>query len=143
MWILIMNTIKSSHATHTNHRWLRTEIMDGNGLYILDWKIHLKEIFFRVTVNTRGFIGLGFSQKTGRMSDADLVLAWVDDRTGKPTVLVCVVSLLFLCVFDNVVLKELLLLFNKLMTENENRFLLKLGQQTQTWECIYLLFIIK
>lgn len=83
LWI-IFSVESSSH----DHRWLRTEVMDGNGLYILDWKIVEKEIVFRVTVNTRGFIGLGFSLKSGKMSDADLVLAWVDDRTGKPTVLV-------------------------------------------------------
>ncbi|KAJ6646047.1 MOXD1 like 1 [Pseudolycoriella hygida] len=82
LWI-ICGVESSSH----DHRWLRTEVMDGNGLYILDWKIVEKEIVFRVTANTRGFIGLGFSLKSGKMSDADLVLAWVDDRTGKPTVL--------------------------------------------------------
>lgn len=75
-------------SSHDHHRWLRTEVMDGNGLYILDWKIIEKEIVFRVTVNTRGFIGLGFSLKSDKMNDADLILAWVDDRTGKPTVLV-------------------------------------------------------
>lgn len=84
LWIIFSVKCSSSH----DHRWLRTEVMDGNGLYILDWKIVEKEIVFRVTVNTRGFIGLGFSLKNGKMSDADLVLAWVDDRTGKPTVLV-------------------------------------------------------
>lgn len=78
----------SSSHHHSNHRWMRTEVMDRNGLYILDWRVHGKEIFFRITANTRGFVGLGFSLKTGRMAGADLVMAWVDDRTGKPTVLV-------------------------------------------------------
>lgn len=82
LWIIF--SVASSH----DHRWLRTEVMDANGLYLLDWKVIEKEIVFRVTVNTRGFIGLGFSSKSEKMSDADLVLAWVDDRTGKPTVLV-------------------------------------------------------
>lgn len=83
-------TVSCNHHAehHMNHRWLRTEVMDGNGLYVLDWKVLGREIFFRITVNTRGFVGLGFSQKTGKMSNADLVMAWVDDRTGKPTVLV-------------------------------------------------------
>lgn len=85
LWIIF--SVASSSSSH-DHRWLRTEVMDGNGLYILDWKIIEKEIVFRITVNTRGFIGLGFSLKSGKMNDADLVLAWVDDRTGKPTVLV-------------------------------------------------------
>jgi hypothetical protein len=71
-----------------HHKWSRTEIMDGNGLYILEWQIDEKDIVFTATVNTRGFIGLGFSHKSDRMAGSDLVLAWVDDRTGKPNVLV-------------------------------------------------------
>lgn len=78
----------SAHHHLSNHRWMRTEVMDRNGLYILDWRVHGKHIFFRITANTRGFVGLGFSLKTGRMAGSDLVMAWVDDRTGKPTVLV-------------------------------------------------------
>lgn len=71
-----------------HHKWSRSEIMDGNGLYLLEWKLDQKDIVFTVTVNTRGFIGLGFSYKSERMSGSDLVLAWVDDRTGKANVLV-------------------------------------------------------
>lgn len=78
-----------------HHKWSRSEIMDGNGLYLLEWKVDQKDIVFTVTVNTRGFIGLGFSYKSERMSGSDLVLAWVDDRTGKPNVLVSV-SIIFL-----------------------------------------------
>lgn len=66
--------------------------MDANGLYILEWNIlaDAKEIVFRITANTGGFVGLGFSYKTGKMANADLVLAWVDDHTGKPNVLVII-----------------------------------------------------
>lgn len=71
---------------HTD--WHRVEMMDSNGLYWLEWWLKSKEIHFRVTVNTQGFIGLGFSRKTGRMSGADMVILWVDDRTGKPNALV-------------------------------------------------------
>lgn len=39
-------------------------------------------------MNTRGFIGLGFSYKSEKIGDADIILAWVDDRTGVPNVLV-------------------------------------------------------
>uniref|UniRef100_A0A1A9V9R7 DOMON domain-containing protein n=1 Tax=Glossina austeni TaxID=7395 RepID=A0A1A9V9R7_GLOAU len=70
---------------HTD--WHRVEMMDSNGLYWLEWWLKSKEIHFRVTVNTQGFIGLGFSRKTGRMSGADMVILWVDDRTGKPNAL--------------------------------------------------------
>lgn len=77
------------HHSHQTQEWDRTEIMDANGLYILEWNIvDAKEIVFKITANTGGFIGLGFSYKTGKMANADLVLAWVDDHTGKPNVLV-------------------------------------------------------
>ena len=68
--------------------WHRMETMDGNGLYLLEWWTKAKDIYFRVTVNTKGFIGLGFSRKSGRMNGADMVLLWVDDRTGKANALV-------------------------------------------------------
>lgn len=74
---------------HTN--WRRIEMMDANGLYWLEWWLKgttSKEIHFRATVNTRGFIGLGFARKYPRMANADLVLLWVDDRTGKANALV-------------------------------------------------------
>lgn len=89
----------TANALHNNHKWMRTEVMDGNGLYVLDWKVHGKEIIFRATVNTRGFIGLGFSKKTGKMINADLVLAWVDDRTGKAHIVVNNSKYIFYCLY--------------------------------------------
>lgn len=79
-----------AHQHHSSHQeWDRTEIMDENGLFILEWNVvDAKEIVFKITANTGGFIGLGFSYKTGKMANSDLVLAWVDDHTGKPNVLV-------------------------------------------------------
>lgn len=86
--VLVLScSVYSSSVIH--HKWSRSEIMDKNGLFLLEWWLeNHKEIVFRTTVNTRGFIGLGFSKKTGQMAGADLILAWVDDRTGKPNVLV-------------------------------------------------------
>lgn len=79
----------ASRTTGVRHSdWRRMEMMDANGLYMLEWWTKAKDIYFRVTVNTQGFIGLGFSRKTGRMAGADMVLLWVDDRTGKPNALV-------------------------------------------------------
>lgn len=93
------------HANHNNvqkdpssfgyvrhHDWERIEMMDTNGLYWLQWRIHEKEMYFKVTVNTRGFIGLGFSRRDGRMSNADMVLLWVDDHTGKMNALVSILK---------------------------------------------------
>uniref|UniRef100_A0A182P9D5 DOMON domain-containing protein n=1 Tax=Anopheles epiroticus TaxID=199890 RepID=A0A182P9D5_9DIPT len=70
-----------------HHRWTRSEAMDPNGLYTLDWHIDQKDIVFTATANTRGFMGLGFSHRSEHMAGSDLVLVWVDDRTGKPNVL--------------------------------------------------------
>jgi len=86
------NDASKNSVRHQN--WKRLEIMDGNGLYLLQWWLHEKDIYFRVTVNTRGFIGLGFSRRDGRMSSADMVLLWVDDHTGKANALVRLLSLL-------------------------------------------------
>lgn len=76
------------HQDHHDQKWFRTESLDGNGLYVLDWKVINKDIVFRVTANTRGYIGLGFSHKSEKVGESDIVLAWVDDRTGEATVLV-------------------------------------------------------
>lgn len=78
----------SAYVRHQN--WQRIEMMDSNGLYWLQWRIIEKDIYFKVTVNTRGFIGLGFSRRDGRMSNADMVLLWVDDHTGKLNALVSI-----------------------------------------------------
>lgn len=82
-----------SNHVHNHHggqhsKWFRTEILDGNGLFVLDWKKTAKDIIFRATVNTRGYIGLGFSYKSENIGESDIILAWVDDRTGEPNVLV-------------------------------------------------------
>ncbi|KAH8260736.1 hypothetical protein KR038_008774 [Drosophila bunnanda] len=71
---------------HTN--WTRREILDNNGLYWLQWwvKANDNDVYFEVTVNTRGYIGLGFS-KDGRMSRSDMVILWVDDSTGQANAL--------------------------------------------------------
>lgn len=86
---LCANHVHNHHNIH-NHaaKWFRTETLDGNGLFVVDWRISGKDIVFRVTVNTRGYVGLGFSYKSEKVGDSDLILAWVDDRTGEPNVLV-------------------------------------------------------
>uniref|UniRef100_A0A182FTD0 DOMON domain-containing protein n=1 Tax=Anopheles albimanus TaxID=7167 RepID=A0A182FTD0_ANOAL len=107
MWMLLLvaalgcAALPTSSATPTittketippvHHRWSRSESMDPNGLYTLDWHVDQKDIVFTATANTRGFMGLGFSHRSEHMAGSDLVLVWVDDRTGKPNVLVSLV----------------------------------------------------
>lgn len=97
--MLFANHVHNHHSTHggTHTRWFRTEILDGNGLFILDWRKTTKDIIFRATVNTRGYIGIGFSYKSEKISDADIILAWIDDRTGEPNVLVNNIYYLWRC----------------------------------------------
>ncbi|XP_022225581.2 MOXD1 homolog 1 isoform X1 [Drosophila obscura] len=85
----IYNVVDGGGSMH-HQNWKRHIMMDSNGLYWLQWWINLNEktISFEVNVNTRGFIGLGFS-KDGRMSSADIVLLWVDDVTGLANALDC------------------------------------------------------
>lgn len=80
--------VDGSDSIH-HKNWMRHEIMDNNGLYWLQWWVNAsdKDVHFEVTVNTRGYVGLGFS-KDGRMSRSDMVLLWVDDSTGQTNALV-------------------------------------------------------
>lgn len=89
--IILKNVTASSSVTQSEKHtdWSRSEILDSNGLYLLEWKIIENNIIFQATVNIRGYIGLGFSYKNENMSGSDLILAWVDDNTGKPNILVC------------------------------------------------------
>lgn len=86
----------NTHSAQHSSNWLRTETLDGNGLFVLDWRKSGKDIVFRATVNTRGYIGLGFSYKSEKIGDADIILAWIDDRTGEPNVLVSKLSTHFI-----------------------------------------------
>lgn len=103
MLFKLCSTTHHSHQPHHQHhhpeKWFRSETLDGNGLYLLDWKIIDKDIVFRATVNTRGYIGLGFSLKSGKVSESDIVLAWVDDHTNEPTVLVRLNVFFFIIIY--------------------------------------------
>ncbi|XP_018370412.1 PREDICTED: MOXD1 homolog 1 [Trachymyrmex cornetzi] len=70
-------------------RWnfTRYEKMDENGTVILEWDPSNEEkIIFRVTGETRGYIGIGFNEKTS-MEGADILLIWIDDATNLTYVL--------------------------------------------------------
>ncbi|KYQ53020.1 MOXD1 like protein 1 [Trachymyrmex zeteki] len=66
----------------------RYEKMDENGTVILEWDPSDEEkIIFRVTGETRGYIGIGFNEKIS-MEGADILLIWIDDATNLTYVLV-------------------------------------------------------
>lgn len=71
-----------------HHNWTRSEKMDPNGILQMQWHLRDKEIVFRVTVNSRGFVAIGFLYPNPKISGFDMALAWVHDRTGKANILV-------------------------------------------------------
>lgn len=92
-----------SSAVHpaVHHNWTRIEKMDPNGLLQFQWHLRDKEIVFKVTVNSRGFIAIGFLYPNPKISGFDMALAWIHDRTGKANILVSEArssSFLFVCV---------------------------------------------
>lgn len=67
--------------------WTHSENLDKNGSVILRWQPRHQEILFRVEARTRGYVGFGFSPD-GKMENADIVIAWVEDHTKKSFLLV-------------------------------------------------------
>lgn len=53
----------------------------------ISWTPLEHSVVFYVEAKTRGYVGIGFSLD-GKMANADLVVNWVDDITGKPYLIV-------------------------------------------------------
>lgn len=53
----------------------------------ISWTPLEHSVVFLVEARTRGYVGVGFSLD-GKMANADLVVTWVDDITGKPYLIV-------------------------------------------------------
>lgn len=90
LWLCFVFGCASAGLVHppVRHNWTRTEKMDTNGLLQFEWHLRDKEIVFKVTVNSRGFIALGFLYPNPKISGFDMALAWIHDRTGKANILV-------------------------------------------------------
>ena len=84
----ICSTISASVHPPLQHNWTRSEKMDSNGILQMQWHLRDKEIVFKVTVNNRGFIAIGFLYQNPKFSGFDMALAWIHDRTGKANILV-------------------------------------------------------
>lgn len=74
---------------HELYQWTHAEVLDTKGDVVLRWQPRHQEILFRVEARTRGYVGIGFSPDGG-MQGADIVLGWVDDRTGQGYLLVSI-----------------------------------------------------
>lgn len=81
---------RSKRSEHLKHQgvFTRLERLDDKGDVVLEWDPDAKEnVTFRLTAKTLGYVGLAFNDKS-HMKGADVVLAWVDDHTRVPFVIV-------------------------------------------------------
>lgn len=72
------------------YQWTHADVLDRKGDIVLRWQPRHQEILFRVEARTKGYVGIGFSPDGG-MEGADIVLGWVDDRSGQGYLLVSVI----------------------------------------------------
>ncbi|XP_071788240.1 DBH-like monooxygenase protein 1 [Asterias amurensis] len=56
----------------------RRLLLGKNGEYTVEWRYTDDDVVFRVSVETSGWVGLGFSPRGG-MEGADVVIGWVDN----------------------------------------------------------------
>lgn len=81
-------------VVHREPAWSHSTLLDaglghghaGYGVR-LSWRPRDRYILFQLEAPTLGYVGLGFSQ-SGGMPGADIIVAWVDDATGRPHLLV-------------------------------------------------------
>lgn len=85
---LLHQTTSAEDYPPIHHNWTRIERMDPNGIFILQWHLRNNEIVFKATVNSRGFIAIGFLYQNPRFNAYDIALSWVSDRSGKANILV-------------------------------------------------------
>lgn len=82
--ILGFLTITASAYSVDNNPYRHKETLDRRGKYELEWLVEMeqKRITFNVTVQTKGYVGLGLSRR-GKMAGADLVIGGVN-HDGEP-----------------------------------------------------------
>lgn len=69
------------------NEWKSTVDLEKEGSFRLSWKPMPHRIIFLIEAKTRGYVGLGFSMD-GRMVKADITVAWVQDKSNKPYLIV-------------------------------------------------------
>jgi hypothetical protein len=84
----LKNAYSFSYPAQNHTNWTRSEKLDPNGIFNLQWHTRDNEIVFRVTLNSRGFVAIGFPYPNVQIKGYDVVYAWVNDKTGKANILV-------------------------------------------------------
>lgn len=81
------SSVKREYPEIHHQNFTRSEKLDPNGILNLQWYLrNNNEIVFHVTLNSRGFFAIGFSNP--RIKGSDIVVAWVNDKTAKANILV-------------------------------------------------------
>ena len=80
---LIAVTQSAHDDNHLQEEYSYHKSLDPSGRYMLYWSFNLSTevVRFAVDVETEGWIGFGLSPN-GKMPGSDVVMGWVDDRTG-------------------------------------------------------------
>jgi len=80
VWTVL--TLGDDHETGDTAPLTHHTVLDRDNKVILEWRPDRERITFRYTVQTHGYIGLGFSPGGG-MHGADIVLLWSDPSSGQ------------------------------------------------------------
>nr|CAD7206256.1 unnamed protein product [Timema douglasi] len=84
----ISSDVSTSLGTSSDAEWTHSECLEEEDCRIkLSWRLEgNQDLVMLLEAATRGAVGLGWSPGGG-MVGADMVLCWVDDLTGKPSLL--------------------------------------------------------
>ena len=87
---VFLSFASSAHDNNLEEEYTFHRELDPSGHYVLYWRFNLstETIHFAVDVETEGWVGFGISH-TGRMPGSDVVMGWIDDRTGESHFNVC------------------------------------------------------
>ncbi|KAJ1521461.1 hypothetical protein ONE63_003129 [Megalurothrips usitatus] len=90
--LVVLATAAAASVVHREPAWSHSTLLDGGlghgGRVRLSWRPRERDILFQLEAPTLGYVGVGFSA-SGGMAGSDIILAWVDDRSGTPHLLDC------------------------------------------------------
>lgn len=72
---------------HREPAWTHSAYLDGARRVRVSWRPRERDVLFQLEAPTKGYVGLGFSHNGG-MAGADIIVAWVDDSSGRAHLLV-------------------------------------------------------
>ncbi|KAK3914348.1 MOXD1-like protein 1 [Frankliniella fusca] len=86
--LLLVVPVVLAGVVHREPAWSHSTYLDGAGRVRLSWRPRERDVIFQLEAPSRGYLGLGFSGN-GAMAGSDIVVAWVDDASGRAHLLDC------------------------------------------------------